>query len=129
MFLGTYEPSVLEKRRVVLPKKIRSEIQGDRVVLTIGFENCIFGFAEKAWEEVVRPELDKPFFSDANARQMRRKLGMNASLVTLDSQGRVVVPEHMMSYAGIANEIIMIGAGDHFELWNKKAWEEYSKNI
>lgn len=129
MFLGTFEPSVLEKRRLVLPKKIRAEIKGERVVLTIGFEKCIFGFEEASWNSVVAPELSKPFFSDSEARNMRRKLGMNAAVTTLDAQGRMVIPEHMMQYAGITNNVIMIGAGDHFEMWNRDIFKEYSEHL
>lgn len=129
MFLGTYEPSLLEKRRLALPKKIRNEINGERVVLTVGFEECIFGFDETAWNEVVKPELEKPFFSDREARNMRRKMCMNATIIPIDIQGRIVITEPMMSYATITAEIVIIGAGDHFELWNKKKWQEYASEL
>lgn len=129
MFLGTFKPSVVGRGRIALPKKIREELKSKRVVLTIGFETCVFGFSEEAWNEVVRPELEKPFFSDAAARNMRRKMGMNAMIAALDSQGRVVVPDSMLLYAGIENNITLIGAGDHFELWDTNKWKSYAENL
>ena len=57
MFLGTYDATVIGRNRLAMPAKIRKEIEGKRVVLTVGFEECIFGFRENDWEVVVKPEL------------------------------------------------------------------------
>lgn len=129
MFLGKFAPSFLGKGRIALPKKIRSELRGERAVLTVGFEDCIFGFDEKTWEEVVRPELEKPLFSDSKARDMRRKMCVNATVVAVDTQGRCVIPEEMLRFAKVGEEISIVGAGDHFEIWDKDKWGQYSKNL
>lgn len=129
MFLGTYEPSLLGKGRIALSKKIRNEVAGERIVLTVGFEEAIFGFDEKTWEKVVRPELEKPLFSDKEARRMRRKMCVHATVVSLDSQGRCVIPKDMLFFAGIKDKITLIGAGDHFEIWESEKWKKYSKSL
>ncbi|MFH0863630.1 MAG: cell division/cell wall cluster transcriptional repressor MraZ [Candidatus Gottesmanbacteria bacterium] len=130
MFLGTYKTKLIGKNRVAMPAKIRDEIGGDRVVLTIGLEECIFGFREKDWEEVVKPELTRPFFTDSGSRDLRRKMSYNAQVIDLASLGRFVMPEMMVEYAGIKDEeVTIIGAADHFEIWESKKWEEYSKNL
>lgn len=125
MFLGTFEPNLMEKDRIALPKKIREELGGHRLILTIGFEKCIFGFTEKMWEEVTKQELTKPLFSDKEGRDLRRKMCAEALNIELDAQGRFIIPERMSEFAGITNSLAIIGAGDHFEIWNKKDWEEY----
>lgn len=129
MFLGTYQPNLIGKGRIGLPKKVRNEISGKEVVLTIGFEKCIFGFNKKDWEEIVQPELSKPLFSDTQARDLRRKMCMEAMEINLGSQGRLVMPEKMMTFAGIKEELVIIGAGDHFEIWNQNIWNEYQKKL
>jgi len=129
MFLGTYQPNLIGKGRIALPKKIRNELAGNRLVLTIGFENCVLGFAEKAWEGIVQPELSRPFFSDTQARDLRRKMCMEAMVIELDSQGRFIIPESMMKYAGVKEQLTVIGAGDHFEIWDNKSWEDYRKKL
>lgn len=129
MLLGTYEPSYLGKGRVALPKKIRGEVPGERVILTVGFESCIVGFDEKTWNEVVRPELEKPFFSDEEARRMRRKMCVHAMVVPIDKQGRIIIPESMLSFAQIKNAVTIIGAGDHFEIWETNSWNTYAKQL
>lgn len=125
MLLGTYQPNFIGKGRIALPKKIRNELGGERVILTVGFEGCILGFSEKGWEEVIKPELSRPLFSDVQARDLRRKMCATATVVNLDAQGRFVIPEEMLNYAGIKKELTLIGAGDHFEIWESKKWESY----
>ena len=124
MLLGTYEPTLIGKNRLALPAKLRKEISGDRLVLAIGFEKCILGFEEKKWEEATAVDLATAL-SDKQGRDLRRKMFSQAEVVELDSQGRIVVPESLTSDRELKEEIVVIGAGDHFEIWNKKQWEDY----
>ena len=128
MLLGTYQPTLIGKNRLALPSKLRREIKGNQLILSVGMEDCIFGFEEEKWEQVTVTDLSRPI-SDGQGRMLRRKLCTNAERVTLDSQGRFVVPEAMMKYAGIKDKLTLIGAGDHFEIWNKTTWETYSNKI
>lgn len=129
MLLGTYELNLSGKNRLALPSRLRKEISGDRLVLTIGFEDCISGFSEKKWEEVTVADLAKPFFSDPNARDLRRKMFARAVVVELDSQGRFVIPEGLGGLLEIKGKMVIIGAGDHFEIWETKKWTEYSAKL
>ncbi len=129
MFLGSFEPNLMEKGRIALPKKIREELGSSRLILTIGFETCILGFTEKMWEEVTKTELSRPLFSDKEGRDLRRKMYSEAINLELDGQGRCVLPKSMLDYAQIANELVVIGAGDHFEIWEKIRWEEYRNSM
>jgi MraZ protein len=125
MFLGTFEVNLMEKGRMALPKKIRETLGGQRMVITIGFEECIFGFAEGSWYEVTKGELTRPLFSDKEGRDLRRKMCSSAQAIELDSQGRFIIPKEMIDYARIKDKLVVIGAGDHFEIWEKGKWEEY----
>lgn len=125
MFLGSFEPNLMDKGRIALPKKIREELGSSRLILTIGFEMCILGFTEKMWEEVTKTELSRPLFSDKEGRDLRRKMYSEAINIELDSQGRCVIPRSMLDYAKISDQLVVIGTGDHFEIWSKKQWEEY----
>jgi MraZ protein len=128
MLLGTYKPTSIGKNRLLLPIRLRKEIVGNKLVLSVGFEDCILGFEEKKWEEVTAADLSRPL-SDAKGRDLRRKMCMNAITINLDSQGRFVIPETMAKYASVEENITVIGAGDHFEIWNSKIWEDYQKKL
>jgi len=128
MLLGTYKPTLIGKNRLLLPIRLRKEIVGNKLVLSVGFEDCILGFEEKKWEEVTAADLSRPL-SDAKGRDLRRKMCMDAITINLDSQGRFVIPETMAKYASVEENITVIGAGDHFEIWNSKIWEDYQKKL
>ena len=129
MFLGTFKPKLIDRGRIALPKKIREELKSRKIILTIGFENCVFGFDEGDWEKIVSPELDRPLFSDAEGRELRRKMCAEAQVVKMGAQGRFVLPERMLKFAGIKSQVVLIGAGDHFEIWEKSLWEKHSQKI
>lgn len=127
MLLGTYQLNLIGKNRLVLPSKLRKEISGDRIILSVGFEPCILGFAEKKWEEVTASDLSRPL-SDQEGRDLRRKMFSNAVVVEIDSHSRFVVPENLIKVP-LGGPITIIGAGDHFEIWESNKWEEYSAKL
>ena len=128
-FSGTYVPNLLDGKRIALPRRIREVAKGNVLVLTIGFDNCIFGFAKDEWEPTTQAELNRPLYSDKEGRDLRRKIYANAAYVKLDAQGRFVLPSDMMTYAKIRDQLVVIGAGDHFEIWSKQLWEKYRQGI
>ncbi len=129
MFLGTYEHNLLDKGRLSLPSKIRSVLEGQRIILRVAHEPCIVGFKESDWIENTREELSKPFFLDKKGRDLRREIFASAEYAELDSQGRFVLPKAMLTHAAIKEKVIIIGAGDHFEIWDEKNWEEYQSDL
>lgn len=126
MLLGTYKPNAIGNNRFALPINLRREIFSEKLIFSIGFEKCIMVFEEKKWEEVTLADLSRPL-SDTVGRNLRRKLCMNAQTISLDSQGRFVVPEAMVEHCQLKENIIIIGAGDHFEIWDLSIWENYQK--
>ena len=128
MFLGSYRPSFDPKtRRIALPKKIRDYVQTNDIILSLGFEKCIFGFDTKAWEDQSTKQLEVPI-TDRKARDLRRFMFSAAEYIRFDDQGRIVIPPSLYQYAKIRQPII-VGAGDHFEIWDEKIWASKKQEI
>ena len=128
MFLGSYRPSFdLNSRRIALPKKIREYLATNEIILSFGFEKCIFGFDTQAWQKQSEKQLDRPI-TDRASRDIRRFFFATAEHIRLDDQGRFVIPGQLLEYAEVKNPII-IGAGDHFEIWDEKTWEAHKLNL
>ncbi|MDH7501885.1 MAG: division/cell wall cluster transcriptional repressor MraZ, partial [Verrucomicrobiota bacterium] len=53
-----------------------------------------------------------------------RVLGGSVAWVELDNAGRLALPEHMVSRAGIADEVVLVGRLDKFELWEPKRYAQ-----
>ncbi|OGD88588.1 hypothetical protein A3D04_01130 [Candidatus Curtissbacteria bacterium RIFCSPHIGHO2_02_FULL_40_16b] len=123
MFLGSYIPSFnLNSRRLALPKKIRDYLATSEIILSIGFEKCLFGFDTKNWQAESKKQLVLPI-TQRRSRDLRRIFFASATPIKLDDQGRFVIPSDLLEYAKIKRPII-IGAGDHFEIWERRTWQE-----
>ena len=128
MFLGSYEPSFdLTSRRIALPKKIREYLATSQIILSYGFEKCIFGYDTTTWKEESQKQLAIPITTH-RARDLRRFFFSGAESVVLDNQGRFVIPSNLLNWAQIARPVI-IGAGDHFEIWEESRWQVKQKQI
>jgi len=125
LFLGEYDHALDERGRITLPRKIRQELEGEReLILARGFDTCIFGFDKSSWLREAGKHLETPV-TDEKARNLRRYLFSGAQKETLDSLGRILLPAQLKDYASITRNVIIIGAGDHFEIWEKTKWEKY----
>lgn len=123
MFLGNFRTRFTGLRRIVLPKKFREELKGDGVILTKGIDGCIWGFSKKEWEAEAKKQLEVPV-TDEKGRFLRRYLFASAQATELDYQGRFIIESSLIDFAQIKQEILIVGTGDHFEIWNPKKWEK-----
>ena len=128
MFLGTFTPALASTGQLALPAKIRSALGGDRAVITAGFDRCVYGFSISDWSKISELELVKPLSSD-EGRKVRHQMFAAAIEVDLDDQGRFVIPDNLRKFAGIKEKIAVVGAGDHFEIWNQDEWLSHTSTF
>ena len=127
MFFGNYSHSLDEKGRLVIPKKMREEL-GSKIFIMKGFDGALAIYQESAYSRVME-ELEKYSFNKKENRDyLRLKL---ASIVDLDvdKMGRVQLPVAILGKYHIAKDVIVLGAGDHIEVWDKARYEEYMSSI
>lgn len=125
--LGQYEVSVGDKGRIALPSKVRKEL-GEKVIITYGFEKSLIVVSEQNWTRLIG-ELKNSSLFEAKARDTKRFLFGGAAFVTLDKQGRFLLPEYLRKYAGIDNEVIFLGLESYAELWDKKSWAKHTNAL
>jgi MraZ protein len=123
MFLGTYEPKLDEKGRVILPAKFREELSNG-LVLTRGQERCIYVFSAREFESMSEKIRQAPVTSK-QARDYMRVFLSGASAETPDKQNRVTIPAMLRSYAGLGRDLTVIGTGSRVEIWDATAWHDY----
>ncbi|MBN2015851.1 division/cell wall cluster transcriptional repressor MraZ [Candidatus Dojkabacteria bacterium] len=127
MLIGEYFNKVGEKNRIALPKKFR-DILGQKVIATRGYENCVIVVNSDQWKRLLEVFDDKPF-TKSPVRDTRRFLIGGASELSLDKQGRFVLPQNLKEFAGVEKEIVFIGLVDWVEIWDKEAWEKRMEMI
>lgn len=128
IFLGEYKLKFTGKGRVILPKKLRDETLGKQIILSKGFEGCIWGFDLETWKKEADKQLEVSAIEE-KGRFLRRYLFSSSQTIDLDDQGRFVIPSSLLIYASVREEVNIIGAGDHFEIWDIRLWEKHIKRI
>ncbi|MBS2964051.1 division/cell wall cluster transcriptional repressor MraZ [Actinocrinis puniceicyclus] len=133
MFLGTFVPRLDDKGRLILPARFREEaarIDGtERLVITKGQERCLSvwpasAFAEAA-DRIRRASATGSLASPRAVRDYLRVLYAGASEQSFDKQGRITLPPALREYAGLTQQVAVVGADTHFELWDAAAWDRY----
>ena len=127
MLIGQFEGKIDKKGRSAFPKKFR-EILGDKLIVTLGYENSLIVVSEENWKQLLEGTEGKPFIQSETRETQRFLLG-GASSVELDSKGRFIVPSYLREFAKIENEIIFLGLSRYVEVWDKKRWEEYRGDL
>ena len=120
MLLGTYEPKLDDKGRVILPAKFRDELAGG-IVLTRGQERCVYVFPRNTFQGLLESAQAAPLTSRA-ARDYSRLLLSGGSDETPDKQNRVTLPGQLREYAGLGRDLVVIGVGSRAEIWAADAW-------
>lgn len=128
MFLGSYEPNITEGSRIALPKKLRDQIAGDEVIMSRGFEKCIFVYAKEDWVQEAAKQVENPI-TDVKTRDIKRYMYASAAETAIDVQGRLVLPTSLKEYAGIDKKTAVVGAGDHIEIWDAPKWQAHLDKI
>ena len=119
MFLGTHNPRLDEKGRLILPAKYRDELAGG-VVITKGQDRCLYVFTKAEFAN-----LAEKLRAAGALRNYSRVFFASASDELPDRQGRITVPPALRSYAGLQRDCMVIGADTRLEIWDAQAWETY----
>ena len=127
-FIGNIEAKTDSKGRVFLPACFRRILQAggcDKVMLRKDvYQDCLVIYPEQSWNEqldLLRSKLDK---WDRHQSMIFRQFVSDVEEVTMDSNGRILIPKRYMDMAGIQQEVRFIGMDDTIEIWAKEKVEK-----
>jgi len=127
MFLGEYNYTVDQKKRIAIPIKFRQAL-GKKTVITRGLDNCLFLYSTKEWE-VLAQKLAKLPWARADARGFVRIMLAGAMEVNLDNLGRILIPDYLKKYAHLNKKVIIAGLYNRIEMWDEKRWSFYKQKM
>ncbi len=123
---GQWEYAVDAKGRLALPAKLRRAIRPeahDVLVITRGFEPCLFAYPSYEWEGVEAQLARLNAYQRDSRRLIRTLLGW-ADDSTIDRQGRIALSKRHLEFAAITDRAIIIGALDRIEIWSPERFEQ-----
>lgn len=116
----------------MLPPEYREEVlrlvPDGRLMLTNNFDGAITGYPMPAWEEV-EASFQAGNKLDPRIRDLERFYISGAMEVSLDKQGRILIPPFLRTFAELDKDLVLAGVGEKFEIWNQAKFEERRRQV
>ena len=132
MFMGLFFHTIDEKGRLAIPSKFREILLGKyegKVVLSPDrLRVRVYPYAE--WQRSVVGELEKlPDIDDFELEKKKMFYFAFAVEASIDKQGRILIPQHVRTMAGLDKEVTIVGINRRFEIWPRSAWENMAQEL
>ncbi len=127
MFFGSFAHTLDEKGRLMIPRKMREEL-GYKVYIMKGLDGPLSIYTEQGYQKLVEEYNRLPFEQRKN-RDYLRALFASTHEMDVDKLGRVQIPTALLNKFNISKNVVVLGIGDHIEVWDAKRYEEYESGI
>lgn len=110
-----FERKLDNKRRLTIPVELRDRFASGAVV-TKGFGKYLHLYPKDVWDEQVEPKLNGDIL-DERIADLNVQFRMGKVETTLDGkQGRVMLEQHLLEYAGISKDLVAVNVGSYWRL-------------
>lgn len=126
MFRGRYFHTIDSKGRLSIPAKFRDALSNGSsggLVVAHG-EHCLEAYPGEEWERLEAKIRDLPQLN-REARNFARLYLSSGVDVSVDSQGRILIPPSSREHAGLVKDVVLVGLIRRFEIWSRDRWEEF----
>ncbi len=124
MLIGEYQHTIDSKGRMIVPSKLRESL-GESFVVTKGLDSCLFIYPKDEWK-IIESKLKELPLTNKDARAFIRFFFSGASEISVDKQGRMLVPGNLRDHAKLNKDAVIIGVATRVEVWSKEEWEDYT---
>ena len=123
-FLGNSEAKTDAKGRVFLPAIFRKQLQTAAEECLImrkdTYQSCLVLYPESAWNEQMTELRNRLSRWDPKHQMIFRQFVSDVEIITLDSNGRFLIPKRYLKLANIDQDVRFIGMDDTIEIWSKE---------
>ena len=129
MFLSSFYGIIDSKNRVSIPSSFRSTIKNSKekifIFKSLKYE-CLEVHLSSKINSLVKSFEEKDFFSKKNDH-FKTAILSDLEEINIDKEGRFTLKEQLQKFSKLSKEIIFIGKGNHFEIWEKNSGENHKK--
>ena len=126
MLGGTFQHNVDAKNRFFVPAKMRDELGSAFIVAKSFRDHCLKVYSQEGWNAYLEPIRQQN--RNLSERAMRF-LNESMTQVEPDAQGRIVLPQALVDFAGIKKSALIIGCGDYAEIWNEETYRKQAESV
>lgn len=127
MFFGTYQGKLDDKGRVVIPSKMREEA-GQKIFIMKGYDGALSIYKPEEFEKLI-VRINSLKDNHKNSRDFARASLASTCELDVDKQGRVQIPSLLINKYHIGKEVVIIGVGNHIEIWDMQAYQAYENDV
>jgi MraZ protein len=124
---GTHACALDENKGLILPKVVRAQLGENEALFVTPTSDTSLWLTTGAGLEKLTDRLEKSSEADAEAQAHRRRYFAHTIRVTVDRNGRVQLPTNLAEVAELKQDVVLIGVGDHLEIWDTQRWRHYSE--
>ena len=127
-FLGNSDAKIDAKGRVFLPSTFRKQLQTATEECLImrkdTYQSCLVLYPESVWNEQMNDLRSRLNRWNAKHQMLFRQFVADVEIVTLDNNGRFLIPKRYLKLVNISQDVRLIGMDDTIEIWPKEALEQ-----
>ena len=129
MFLSSFYGIVDSKNRVAIPSSFRSTIKSSRektyIFKSLKY-NCLEVHLASKINSLVKSFDEKDFFSKKNDH-FKTAILADLEEIIIDKDGRFIIKDKLQKFSKLSKNLIFIGKGNHFEIWDKRLGESHKR--
>ena len=126
MFIGKYYYKLQTSGRISLPKEFRKDV--DKWVITRGLDGCLFIFQAERFQQELEQLATRSFTKKAH-RDLIRIMSNEAKEAEVDSNGRVNLPDYLIQFAKLREQIVIVGSFNRIEIWDQEQYHQYISQL
>jgi MraZ protein len=124
---GTFQLTLDDKGGLSLPKAIREQLGNcETVMVSPGTDKCLWLTNQAHLDRLAR-RLEHSPAREAEVHNFRRLYYAQAVKTGVGADGRVTISERLAQFAGLHQEVVLVGIDDHFEVWDAARWRNYTQ--
>lgn len=125
MFLGQFEHALDQKGRVILPVRFREQLEGG-AYLAASLDGCVAVYEAEEFKRVMSDLMEKSR-RGPRERQAARAFAAKAAEVSIDRQGRMLIPGHLRTFGSLERDVVITGNVNRVEIWDAGRWREVDR--
>ncbi len=125
-FRSHSEHALDPKGRLNIPSRFREVLReryNSEDLIVTHWDKCLRAYPVAEWEAVEEKMMSKAEYS-ANFNKAVRYITAGVTECQVDKQGRILLPQTLRNSMKIDKEVAVIGMLKHFEIWDKKTWDD-----
>jgi MraZ protein len=129
-FRGTFDHTLDAKNRLTVPARYRATLaEGVVMAMPVDLEPCVGVWQPQQYERYTERALaELPPLSPRLAELERFFYGSSQD-AELDAAGRIMLPSFLSEHAGLSKDVVVVGAGERLELWDRTRWNEHRPTL